>query len=109
MSIPRDCDVAVVGAGLAGLTAAHDLVAAGVDRNECPTLLCDAQDDPLSSRATAVYDGLLAPKTLLQFTSADGAGDHCEMRNRALLNLRAFSWLDETLSASRRQPAGARR
>ena len=76
---------------------------------QCPTLICAAQDDPLSSTATAVYDGLTASKTLLQFTSADGAGDHCEMRNRALFNLRAFDWLEESLSASTRQPLTAGR
>jgi pimeloyl-ACP methyl ester carboxylesterase len=84
-------------------------LAGHLDRIGCPTLLCAAQDDPLSGTATAVYDGLTAPKTLLQFTSADGAGDHCEMRNRALFNLRAFNWLDESLSASTRQPVAARR
>ena len=65
------------------------------------------QDDPLSSTASAVHDGLTASKTLLQFTIADGAGDYCEMRNRALFNLRAFDWLDENLPASTRQPTAA--
>jgi pimeloyl-ACP methyl ester carboxylesterase len=87
--------------------AAQFTLAGRVDRIDCPTLLCAAQDDPLSSTATAVYDQLTAPKTLLQFISADGAGDHCEMRNRALFNLRAFDWLNETLSASTRQPVAA--
>ena len=89
--------------------AAEFTLAGRVDRIECPALVCAAQDDPLSSTATAVYDGLTAPKTLLQFTSADGAGDHCEMRNRALFNLRAFDWLDESLSTGLRQPMAAGR
>jgi hypothetical protein len=29
---------------------------------------------------------------------AEGAGDHCEMRNRSLLNGRVLDWLDETIS-----------
>jgi pimeloyl-ACP methyl ester carboxylesterase len=84
-------------------------LAGRVDRIDCPTLLCAAQDDPLSGTATAVHDGLTAPGTLLQFTSADGAGDHCEMRNRALFDLRAFDWLDESLPAGTRQPVAAGR
>jgi hypothetical protein len=42
---------------------------------------------------------LSCPKTLLRFTAAEGAGDHCEMGNRPLLDQRVFDWLDETLSA----------
>ena len=89
--------------------AAEFTLVGNVDRIECPTLLCAAQDDPLSSTATAVHDRLPAPSTLLQFTRADGAGDHCEMRNRALFNLRAFDWLDECLSSATRQPVAAGR
>jgi pimeloyl-ACP methyl ester carboxylesterase len=89
--------------------AAEFTLAGRVDRIDCPTLLCAAEDDPLSSTATVVHDQLTAPTTLLQFTSADGAGDHCEMGNRALFNLRAFDWLDETLSAGRTQPLTAGR
>jgi hypothetical protein len=29
--------------------------------------------------------------------AAEGAGDHCEMTNRSLLNRTALDWLDETL------------
>jgi alpha-beta hydrolase superfamily lysophospholipase len=92
------------------LRVATEFTLAGhLTRIQCPTLVCAAQDDPLSSTATAVYDGLTASKTLLQFTSAEGAGDHCEMRNRALFNLRAFDWLEESLSASTRQSLTAGR
>jgi hypothetical protein len=41
------------------------------------------------------------PKTLLRFTAAKGAGDHCEMRNRTLLDQRVFDWLDDILSTPR--------
>ena len=34
-------------------------------------------------------------KTLLRFAEADGAGGHCEMENRSLLNRRVLDWLDE--------------
>src|SRR3954470_9367989 len=36
-------------------------LAGRVDRIDCPTLLCAAQDDPLSGTAAALYDGLTAP------------------------------------------------
>jgi hypothetical protein len=53
---------------------------------------------PLSASADKVLDELTSPKTLLRFTAAEGAADHCEMRYRALLNMRAFDWLDDTLN-----------
>ena len=63
----------------------------------CPTLLTAAEDDALSQTAGQVLDALTCPKTLIRFTAAEGAGDHCEMGNRSLLNSRALDWLDETL------------
>jgi pimeloyl-ACP methyl ester carboxylesterase len=63
----------------------------------CPTLLTTAENDPLSAGAPALHDELACPKTLLRFTAAEGAGDHCEMSNRSLLNRRVLDWLDATL------------
>jgi hypothetical protein len=37
---------------------------------------------------------LTCPKELMRFASAEGAGDHCEMMNRSLLNRRVLDWLD---------------
>lgn len=92
------------------LRVAADFTLAGrLDRIACPTLLCAAEDDPLSSTATAVDDGMTAPRTLVTFSRAEGAGDHCEMRNRALCDLRVFDWLDQTLCAPARQPVDAGR
>jgi pimeloyl-ACP methyl ester carboxylesterase len=71
-----------------------------VDQISCPTLVCAAEADPLSASARKVFDGLSGPRTFLQFTTEEGAGDHCEMRNRALLNMRVFDWLDETLAGT---------
>lgn len=65
----------------------------------CPTLLTHAENDPLARSADQVYEALTCPKTLLRFTAAEGAGDHCEMGNRPLYDQRAFDWLDETLAA----------
>ena len=63
----------------------------------CPTLLAAAGDDTRSGSAQMVMDGLRCPKTLITFTAAEGAGDHCEMMNRSLLNRRALDWLDAAL------------
>jgi alpha-beta hydrolase superfamily lysophospholipase len=67
----------------------------------CPTLLCAAEEDPLSRSADQVYEGLRCPKTLLRFMTAEGAGAHCEMGNRSLVDQRVFDWLDDTLSTPR--------
>ena len=63
----------------------------------CPTAVTAAEDDPLSRSAQQVYDALPGAKALLRFGTAEGAGDHCEMRNRTLLDQRVFDWLDDVL------------
>jgi pimeloyl-ACP methyl ester carboxylesterase len=60
----------------------------------CPTLLTMAERDPLSESAPEVFAALNCPKSLIRFTTAEGAGDHCEMQNRSLLNRRVLDWLD---------------
>ena len=72
-----------------------------LDPISCPTALTAAEEDPLARSADQVYEALRCPKTLLRFTAAEGAGDHCEMRNRTLLDQRVFDWLDDTLSTPR--------
>jgi len=67
------------------------------ERITCPTLLTLAEDDALSASAPALFEALRCPKTLLRFTAAEGAGGHCEMMNRSLLNRRALDWLDDCL------------
>ncbi|HEY1782296.1 MAG TPA: alpha/beta fold hydrolase [Roseiarcus sp.] len=65
----------------------------------CPTLITVAENDPLAQGAQTLFDALKCPKTLIGFAAAEGAGDHCEMMNRSLLNRTVFDWLDETLGA----------
>jgi len=65
----------------------------------CPTLLTRAEGDALGAGAGDFYDRLTCPKTLIEFTAAEGAGGHCEMLNRSLLNRRVLDWLDETLGS----------
>jgi hypothetical protein len=69
------------------------------DMIRCPTLLTAAENDPLGSGARTLCDALKCPKKLIKFTAAEGAGDHCEMMNRSLVNRTTLDWLDETLEA----------
>ena len=64
----------------------------------CPTLLTMAENDSLGASAPSFLDALRCPKHLLRFSAAEGAGDHCEMGNRSLLNRRVLDWLDEQFS-----------
>jgi len=83
-------------AGYLRATAPFDLQGrlAGIG---CPTAVTAAEDDPLSRSAQQIYDALPGAKALLRFGTAEGAGDHCEMRNRTLLDQRVFDWLDDVL------------
>jgi pimeloyl-ACP methyl ester carboxylesterase len=63
----------------------------------CPTAITAAEDDPLARSAEQIYDALPGDKVLLRFASSEGAGDHCEMGNRSVLDQRVFDWLDEVL------------
>ena len=83
-------------AGYLRATAPFDLQGrlAGIG---CQTAVTAAEDDPLSRSAQQIYDALPGAKALLRFGTAEGAGDHCEMRNRTLLDQRVFDWLDDVL------------
>jgi pimeloyl-ACP methyl ester carboxylesterase len=63
----------------------------------CPTLFTLAEDDPLASGTREFFDALQCPKTLIPFRTSEGAGEHCEMRNRSILNDRVLDWLDDVL------------
>jgi alpha-beta hydrolase superfamily lysophospholipase len=65
----------------------------------CPTLITQAERDMLAADAGSFFDALRCPKTLMRFTAAEGAGGHCEMGNRSLLNRRVLDWLDEQFAA----------
>jgi dienelactone hydrolase len=67
----------------------------------CPTLITKAEYDTLAADAEAFFDALECPKTLMRFSAAEGAGGHCEMGNRSLLNGRVLDWLDEQFEARR--------
>ena len=63
----------------------------------CPVLGTTTEGDPLAVSAESLLAQMRCPTTLIRFTNAEGAGGHCEMLNRPLLNERIFDWLDDTL------------
>lgn len=65
----------------------------------CPVLATSAENDQLGAGATAFVDRVGERATLMTFTAAEGAAEHCEMTNRTLLNRRVLDWLDDTLAA----------
>jgi dienelactone hydrolase len=70
------------------------------DKIRCPTLVCDAAGDHFfAGQPEQLYDALTCPKTLLRFTAADGAEEHCQFGALLLSNYRVFEWLDATLAA----------
>ena len=62
-------------------------------RIRCPTLITHAQDDPLAASAQDLFEALRCPKALVRFSTAEGAGSHCEMLNCSALNRRVADWL----------------
>jgi pimeloyl-ACP methyl ester carboxylesterase len=66
----------------------------------CPTLVCEAEKDHFfSGQPQMLYDALRCPKTLLKFTSAEGAEEHCHVGAMTLFHQRMFDWLDDTLGS----------
>ncbi|OXM14933.1 alpha/beta hydrolase family protein [Paenibacillus herberti] len=68
------------------------------DKIKCPTLVCAAENDHFfKGQPQQLYDALTCPKTFMNFTSEEGAGEHCHSGATVLFNHRLFEWLDETL------------
>jgi pimeloyl-ACP methyl ester carboxylesterase len=65
----------------------------------CPTLVLDAEEDMyLKGQPDVLYEHLTCPKTMIRFTTAEGAGAHCQCGADRLANARIFDWLDNTFS-----------
>jgi alpha-beta hydrolase superfamily lysophospholipase len=81
-------------------TLAYTLAGGVAERIRCPTLVCDAYGDLFfKGQPQQLYDHLACPKTMITFTSDEGAGAHCEVGAARLASARIFDWLDETLAA----------
>jgi pimeloyl-ACP methyl ester carboxylesterase len=64
---------------------------------QCPTLICEGENDIRGGGATPLYDAITAPKEYILFTNAEGAGEHDEAGAAALFAQRVFDWLDDIL------------
>lgn len=65
---------------------------------KCPTLVLEGEkDDSFLGQPKKVYDPLTCPKKYIQFTTEEGAEEHCQCGAPALSNQRIFDWLDEIL------------
>jgi alpha-beta hydrolase superfamily lysophospholipase len=73
----------------------------------CPTLVTTAENDPVAAFAGRLYDALMCPKTLIRFTAAEGAGDHCEASARSVYFQRAYDWLDGVFGMTATRPRSA--
>ncbi|GGV50207.1 dipeptidyl aminopeptidase [Kitasatospora herbaricolor] len=71
------------------------------ERIQCPTLVCDAEDDMFfKGQPEQLYEHLTCPKTLMMFTAEEGAGAHCHPGAMRLTQARIYDWLDDTLKAT---------
>ena len=69
------------------------------ERITCPTLVLDAEEDIFfGGQPEQLYDHLGGPRTLIRFTSAEGAGAHCQAGAQRLACGRIYDWLDEVLT-----------
>jgi pimeloyl-ACP methyl ester carboxylesterase len=69
------------------------------ERIRCPTLVAWAEGDPIARFAERLYAALRCPRALVRFTTAEGAGGHCEEMARSLFHQRAYDWLDDVLKS----------
>lgn len=83
--------------GFLAATISYSLAGVGTDIS-CPILVTAAEHDALAQGVETFVEKLGDRATLMRFTAAEGAGDHCEMGNRTLLNQRVLGWLDDTLA-----------
>ncbi|MFI8263848.1 alpha/beta hydrolase family protein [Streptomyces sp. NPDC085665] len=71
------------------------------ERIQCPTLVCDAEEDMFfKGQPEQLYEHLTCPKTLMLFTTEEGAGAHCHPGAMRLSIARIYDWLDDTLAAA---------
>ena len=67
---------------------------------ECPVLVADAEEDLFfQGQPEELFDHITAPKALLRFTTAEGAGAHCHSGAQRLAFGRVYDWLEEALAA----------
>jgi len=65
-----------------------------IKRIQCPMFIADPDDEQFwPGQSQEVYEALVCPKTIVRFTSREGANWHCEPKARGLYDQRMFDWL----------------
>ncbi len=65
---------------------------------QCPTLVCDAEDECLNEgQAKLFFDSLTCPKEYFFFKGVNGSGEHCEAGVSASEHEKIFNWVAQTL------------
>jgi pimeloyl-ACP methyl ester carboxylesterase len=79
-----------------------DYTLAGIaDQITAPTLIMDAEEDQfLAGQPAILAAAMTAPTTLAQFTTAEGAGEHCHVGSLPRAHQVIFDWLDTTLASN---------
>ena len=102
-ALRRGQQVHGVSGPLGYLAALRDYTLAGrAGQIQCPTFVSNAEGDDISASAPQLAAALICPKKFVTFTTAEGAGDHCEAGARTLFHARAFAWLDQILQPAER-------
>ncbi|MEU8587028.1 alpha/beta hydrolase [Streptomyces sp. NPDC048664] len=71
------------------------------ERIQCPVLVCDAVEDMFfKGQPEQLFEHLTCPKTLMVFTTEEGAGAHCHPGAMRLAQARIYDWLDDTLAGT---------
>ena len=72
-----------------------------VNMIKCATLLTAAENDRVNTIGDieSFFNKLQCPKDLIKFYANRGAGDHCEMNNRSLVNRKILDWVDSVINS----------
>ena len=69
-----------------------------IDKVKCPVFVGDAEEDLFFKGQPEKIAAALGNKGHhRQFTTAEGAGMHCQVGAAALMNAEVFDWLEETM------------
>lgn len=78
-------------------TFAYNLRDGIAEKISCPTLVLDAEEDMFfKGQPEELYNHLTGAKTLMRFSTAEGAGAHCQVGAHRLAFGRIYDWLDDT-------------
>jgi predicted alpha/beta-fold hydrolase len=70
----------------------------------CPTLLVEAENDPVGGGAALLAPAMTAPTTVVELSAARGAGGHCAGLGQFLWAQAVYGWLDDVLLRAEAAP-----